>query len=134
MPIYCEIGLDQEISLYQELLDCLEQEHRALREGREEEILSLAAAKEDILERLLKVRRARDDKDWREPQGEAAARLAQLKGQVRAAAARNRQVITASLELIQDFLGLLQPPGPGTYCPEGQMEPGGGGVLFHRSA
>lgn len=125
----------QEISLYQELLECLEQEAQALAAAQEETILSLAASKEEILERLLKVKKARAELPA--PGADEAALqkdLARLQRQVATRNLRNREIITASLEVIQDFIGQFLPPGPGLYRQEGRVEAGSGRTLFHRQA
>ena len=123
-----------EISLYRELLECLEQETQALTRAQEEAILNLATNKEAILKRLLEVKQERHAESGPLPPDADAGQLSQLKEQVAGANERNRQIITASLEVIQDFLALFQPPGPGTYRPEGQMQNGSGMALFHRQA
>jgi hypothetical protein len=45
---------------------------------------------------------------------------------------RNREIISASLEVIQEFINQFHPPGPGVYRPEGHVDPGSGRTLFHR--
>jgi flagellar biosynthesis/type III secretory pathway chaperone len=45
-----------EISLYEDLLECLEQEWQALVNSQEDAILTLAARKEQILGEILRVR------------------------------------------------------------------------------
>ena len=125
----------QEISLYRELLECLEQEAQALAAVQEETILSLAASKEEILERLLSIKKARAEHPA--PAANAPAQekeLGRLQRQVASLNLRNREIITASLEVIQDFIGQFFPPGPGLYLPEGRVEPGSGRTLFHRQA
>jgi len=125
----------QEISLYQELLECLEQEAQALAAAQEETILSLAASKEEILERLLKVKKARAELPA--PGADEAALqkdLARLQRQVATRNLRNREIISASLEVIQDFISQFLPPGPGLYRQEGRVEAGCGRTLFHRQA
>lgn len=125
--------LQQEISLYRELLECLDQEARALASAQEETILSLATAKEEILQRLLDAQKAREE---RSAEGGAAdlAELARLQRQVAAGNARNREIIAASLEVIQEYLNQFIPPGPGLYRIEGRVEKGSGRTLFHRQA
>ncbi|MEW6659319.1 MAG: hypothetical protein AB1424_11735 [Thermodesulfobacteriota bacterium] len=125
----------QEIALYQELLECLEQEAQALAAAQEETILSLAASKEEILERLLQVKKARAELPA--PAADEAALqkdLARLQRQVATRNLRNREIISASLEVIQDFIGQFLPPGPGLYRQEGRVEAGSGRTLFHRQA
>jgi flagellar biosynthesis/type III secretory pathway chaperone len=124
----------QEISLYQELLECLEQEAQALAAAQEETILSLAASKEEILARLLEVKKARTEHT---PAASDAARqqeLARLQRQVAVRNLRNREIISASLEVIQEYIGQFLPPGPGLYQAEGRVDPGSGRTLFHRQA
>jgi flagellar biosynthesis/type III secretory pathway chaperone len=125
----------QEITLYQELLDCLEQEAQALAAAQEETILSLAASKEEILARLLQVKKARTELP--EPTANEMPLqddLARLQRQVASRNLRNREIISASLEVIQDYLSQFLPPGPGLYRQEGRVDPGSGRTLFHRQA
>lgn len=114
--------------LARQLLTCLEREEEALRTAGEAEILALAREKEGILSRLAA---------WQPPSkdpGSAVARYIPegLRRQLTAQAARNRALLEAALETIQDFLHLLTPPGPGTYEPEGRLTTGQGGSLVHR--
>jgi len=60
--------------------------------------------------------------------------LGRLQRQVASLNLRNREIITASLEVIQDFIGQFLPPGPGLYRAEGRVDPGSGRTLFHRQA
>ena len=129
-----ETLLQQEISLYQELLECLEQEAQALAAAQEETILSLAASKEEILERLLGAKKAREDHPPGAENNAGLQNLARLQRQVAARNLRNREIISASLEVIQEFIYQFHPPGPGLYRPEGQVETGSGRTLFHRQA
>lgn len=101
----------KELALYEELLECLEEESQALVSTREEAILAAAARKEALLERLLELKQVPESVSPPENQ----ARLEQLKRQVAAANARNREIALFSLELIREFLAQLQPPGPGLY-------------------
>jgi flagellar biosynthesis/type III secretory pathway chaperone len=133
-PLPREPLINQEISLYQELLDCLEQEARALGKAQEEMILSLAAAKEKIVERLLGIRQARESQRRVREDSTAVKELARLRRQVAARNARNHAIISASLEVIQEFLAQFYPPGPGLYQPGGQVEQAAGRPLFHRQA
>ncbi len=126
--------LHQEISLYQELLACLEQEAQALATAQEETILSLAASKEEILGRLLGVKTARAEDHAPGKSAAALQDLARLQRQVAARNLRNREIISASLEVIQEFINQFLPPGPGLYRPQGQVETGSGRTLFHRQA
>jgi flagellar biosynthesis/type III secretory pathway chaperone len=48
--------LQQEISLFKELLDCLEREWQALISSQEDAILALAAQKEHTLEKIIRRR------------------------------------------------------------------------------
>jgi flagellar biosynthesis/type III secretory pathway chaperone len=129
-----ETLLQQEISLYQELLECLEQEAQALGAAQEETILSLATSKEEILERLLGVKKAKEENPPG-PQNNAGLRdLARLQRQVATRNLRNREIIAASLEVIQEFINQFLPPGPGLYKPEGRVDQGSGRTLFHRQA
>ena len=124
--------LQQEISLYQELLECLEQEAQALAAAQEETLLSLAASKENLLERLLAIKKAREENPATGEREGDLQDLARLKRQVAAGNARNREIISASLEVIQEFINQFQPPGPGLYRAGGQVEKGSGRTLFHR--
>ena len=127
-----ETLLQQEISLYQELLECLEQEAQALAATQEETILGLAIFKEEILEQLLEVKKAREEKSTGKENMAGMEDLAQLQRQVAARNLRNREIISASLEVIQEYICQFFPPGPGLYQHEGQMEAGSGRTLFHR--
>jgi flagellar biosynthesis/type III secretory pathway chaperone len=124
----------QEISLYQELLECLEQEAKALATAQEETILSLAAAKEEILERLLEVKKARTEHTTAASEAALEQDLARLQRQVAVCNLRNREIISASLEVIQEYIDQFLPPGPGLYQAEGRVDPGSGRTLFHRQA
>jgi flagellar biosynthesis/type III secretory pathway chaperone len=126
--------LQQEISLYQELLECLEQEAQALAAAQEETILTLAKSKEEVLERLLGVKKAREENPPGAERNPGLQELARLRRQVAARNLRNREIIAASLEVIQEFLSQFYPPGPGLYRPGGKVAPGSGRTLFHRQA
>jgi len=126
--------LQQEISLYRELLECLEQEAQALATAQEETILSLAASKKEILERLLGVRKAREENPLAAGKDADLDDLARLQRQVAVRNLRNREIIAASLEVIQEFINQFLPPGPGVYRQQGQVEAGSGRTLFHRQA
>ncbi|MCL6621440.1 MAG: flagellar protein FlgN [Syntrophobacterales bacterium] len=115
-----------------QLLAVLTREEEALRTAEEAEILATAREKEEILTRLAA---------WQPPPGSppeeasvAPALPADLKRRVALQAARNRALLEAALEAIQEFLQLLSPPGPGLYAPEGRLYPRGGGSLVHRQA
>lgn len=129
-----ETLLQQEISLYQELLECLEQEAQALATAQEETILSLAASKEEILGRLLGVKKTREENPSGAENNAGLQDLARLQRQVASRNLRNREIISASLEVIQEFIYQFHPPGPGLYRQEGQVDPGTGRTLFHRQA
>ena len=129
-----ETPLQQEISLYQELLECLEQEAQALATAQEETILSLASSKEEILARLLGAKKAREDNPTPSEMEPGLPDLARLQRRVAALNLRNREIIAASLEVIQEFINQFIPPGPGLYQQEGQVEAGSGRTLFHRQA
>jgi len=115
-------------SLYEALLACLEQEWLALVAAREDAILALAAEKEHLLNELISLHR---DKDTANPEADP---LRQLKEQVARAQARNHRLITAALETITDFLGLLQKAPPGIYQAAGKVEAAAGKSFFHRQA
>lgn len=117
--------------LLRQLLACLEREEEALRQAEEAEIWAAAREKEKILSRVAA---------WQSQTGisgreEAALAIpADLKRRVAFQAARNRALLQAALEAIQDFLHLLTPSGPGVYEPEGRLKPGGSGGLVRRQA
>jgi len=125
--------LQQEVSLYRDLLECLEQEALALAAAQEENILSLTMAKEGILKQLLTAKKAREESSP-DPGDANLAELARLQRQAAARNARNREIISASLEVIQEYLNQFIPPGPGLYRLEGRVEKGSGRTLFHRQA
>ena len=127
-----EALIQQEISLYQELLECLEQEVQALNLAQEETILGLAAYKEEILGRLLETKNAREGHPQPASHHEAMQEMVRLQRQVAVCNLRNREIISASLEVIQEFISQFHPPGPGLYLPEGHVDPGSGRTLFHR--
>ena len=129
-----EILLQQEISLYQELLECLDQEAQALGTAQDETILGLAAFKEEILRQLLEVKKAREEQSFEAENNAGLENLAHLQRQVAVRNLRNREIIAASLEVIQEYISQFLPPGPGLYRQEGQMEAGCGRTLFHRQA
>ena len=130
-----ETLLQQEISLYQELLECLEQEAQALATTREEEtILGLAALKMELLEKMLAVKKAREEQTPGTENAAALQDLTRLQRQVGARNLRNREIIFASLEVIQDYINQFIPPGPGLYQHGGQLAAGSGRNLFHRQA
>ncbi len=126
--------LQQEMCLYEELLDCLEKETQALLNAREEDILAAAARKELLLDRLLQMKRAQGDGLQTTATGRHKEQLMHLQGQVAAANARNREIVVTSLEVIQEFLAQFQPPGPGLYQPAGQAKSIQEGALFQRQA
>ncbi len=116
--------------LARQLLLCLEREEEALRTAAEAEILAAARDQEALLTRLAA---------WQPPPeggyggGTAAQAIpAGLRRRLAVQAARNRALLEAALETIQDFLHLLAAPGPGTYEPQGRLTTGGGGSLVHR--
>jgi flagellar biosynthesis/type III secretory pathway chaperone len=120
----------QELSLYRELLACLEKEWQALVDSEEEAILALAAEKERLLEKILSLTRSRDRQN---PEKEAEG-LRHLKRQVAEAQARNHRLITTTLETIQDFLDCLQSSPPGIYQAAGKVGTTPGNSFFHRQA
>lgn len=126
--------LQNEISLYQELLECLEAETQALVKAEEELILAAAARKELLVDRLLQMQRARADGPEPPAADENLGRLASLQRQAAAANARNRELAAASLEVIQEFLVQFQPADPGIYRPGGQAKPAAEAALFQRQA
>jgi flagellar biosynthesis/type III secretory pathway chaperone len=126
--------IQQEISLYEELLDCLEAETHALGSADEGDILATAARKENLLERLLQVRRARAGGSEPPASPGELARREELQRQVTVNNARNREVAVVSLEVVQEFLALIQHPDPGFYQPGGQAPPITEAALFQRRA
>jgi flagellar biosynthesis/type III secretory pathway chaperone len=119
-----------EISLYEELLECLEQEWQALINSQEDAILALAARKEQILGEILRVR----DQKTPNPEGQEHEFLNRLKRQAATAQARNHRLIATALETVQDFLGYLQSAPPGIYHSAGKVETTPGNSFFHRQA
>jgi flagellar biosynthesis/type III secretory pathway chaperone len=119
-----------EISLYEELLECLDQEWQALVSSQEEAILALAVRKEHILGEILRVR----DQKTLDPGGPEHELLIRLKRQAATAQARNHLLIAAALETIQDFLGYLKSAPPGIYQSAGKVEDTQGNSFFHRQA
>ncbi len=115
-----------DLTLYRQLLACLEEEEEALKAAREEEILALAGKKEAILRELA----ARCLASSAIPEG--PGELRDMKRRVTAQASRNRALITAALEVIRDLWGLLVPPGVGLYQAGGQLQGGQGGALLRR--
>ncbi|MDI6852588.1 MAG: flagellar export chaperone FlgN [Deltaproteobacteria bacterium] len=122
------------MNLYRELLDCLKEESQALVSAREEAILTAAGKKEELLDRLLRIKQERERGTQVADAGLPGEQLASLQRQVVSANARNREIAAASLELIQEFLALLLPPDPGLYRPAGQAKPLQEGIFFQRRA
>ena len=121
--------MHREMLLYQQLLECLEQERQALAAADEETIISLATLKGNLLEQLQHLVQGR-------PKGPAAPEdevlLAHLRRRVAAAHRRNHALIGASLEVIQDFLRQLQPREAGTYGPPVPARGSSNPPLFQR--
>jgi flagellar biosynthesis/type III secretory pathway chaperone len=124
--------IQEEMCLYQELLDCLEEESRALMTAQEEAILAATAKKEALLERLLEVKRIYENSPQATAAGQGGELLAHLRRQVVAANAWNRDIMVTSLEVVQEFLAQFQPPGPGLYEPAGPVKSGQANALFQR--
>jgi len=122
--------IQKEVSLYQELLECLEKEWHALLVSEEEAILSLAAQKEQILEKINEVALSPAQQSG----DQEAEQLLRLKRHVAAAQARNHRLIATALETVQDFLGYLQSGSPGTYQAAGKVDTISGSSYFHRQA
>jgi flagellar biosynthesis/type III secretory pathway chaperone len=125
-----KLALQPEITLYEELLECLEQEWQALISSQEDDILALAARKEQILGEILRVR-GQNMQSHGEQEHEL---LSHLKQQAATTQARNHRLILAALETIQDFLGCLQSAPPGIYRAAGKVETTPGNSFFHRQA
>lgn len=123
-----------EMNLYRELLDCLEEESQALISAREEAILTAAGKKEELLDRLLRIKQERERGTQVADAGLPGEQLASLQREVVSANARNREIAAASIELIQEFLALFLPPDPGLYRPAGQAKPLQEGIFFQRRA
>jgi flagellar biosynthesis/type III secretory pathway chaperone len=126
-----EAARQTQTSLYQELLECLEMERQALVQGQEEAILSLAARKSGILAELQRLAEAGAGEA---ASGEKQACLEDLRRRVARTHRRNHRLIAAFLEVVQDFLGQLQPAGSGTYRSTGTASGAVGAVLFERQA
>lgn len=126
-----KLRIREETCLYQELLECLEKEWQALLISEEESILTLAATKEQILEKISEVI---PNETAPQPSGPEAEQLQRLKRQVAAAQTRNNRLISAALETVQDFLGYLQSGSPGTYQAGGKVDTSSGSSYFHRQA
>jgi flagellar biosynthesis/type III secretory pathway chaperone len=123
-------SLQQEISLYEELLECLEQEWQALVNAQEDAILALAAQKEQILGKILRLK----GQNLPNPRGQDQKLLNRLKHRVATTQARNHRLIAVALETIQDFFGQLQSAPPGIYHSAGKVESTPGNSFFHRQA
>lgn len=123
--------LQQQISLFKELLDCLEREWQALISSQEDAILALAAQKEQTLEKIINATAGLNPTEVTKGDQEI---LKRLKRETAQAQARNHRLITATLETIQDFLAVLQSPPPGVYQVTGKVEAKLANSLFHRQA
>lgn len=117
--------------LARQLLACLKREEEALRTAEEAEILAVARDKDDLLARL-SAWQARGEGELQGEGSVAPAIPEDLRRRLATQAARNRALLQAALEAVQDFLHLLKPPGPGTYEAEGRLTTGHGGSLVHR--
>ncbi len=117
-----------EISLYEDLLECLEQEWQALIKSQEDAILALAARKEQILVEILRLR----DQKTPTSAGPDQELLRHLKRQAATLQARNHRLIATALETLQDVLGYLQSAPPGIYHSAGKIEATPGSSFFHR--
>ena len=119
------------IQQYQKLCECLEQEWQALITSQEDAILTLAAEKEHILE---KIAGGNSDLIASPPSGPEAEELQRLQLQVADAQSRNQRLIVTALETVQDFLRYLQSAPPGIYQAAGKVEATPGNSFFHRQA
>lgn len=124
----------QEISLYQELLDCLDAETQALVSGQEELIMAAVGRKELLLDRLLQVQQAHAGGPEPPAPVEEGKRLAALQEQVAVINGRNRELAAASLEVVQEFLAQFRSADAGVYRPGGQAKPVPEATLFQRQA
>jgi flagellar biosynthesis/type III secretory pathway chaperone len=115
------------LRLYHQLLQCLEEEWQALKASREDELLTLALRKEEILRQLLDLTSLPENLP---PEAEVSL----LKRRVAVAQERNRRLILAALEVIQEYLGRLRPEPPGTYLPAGKVAGASGASFFRRQA
>ncbi len=130
-PTPGKLTLQQETSLYRQLLECLEEEWQALISSKEEAILALAGRKVEILEHLTLAHPKERQEDLASPGDES---LYLLKRQAATAQARNHRLIGAALEAIQDFLTHLNLAPPGTYQSAGKVENPQAPSFFHRQA
>ncbi len=121
----------REITLFEELLECLEKEWQALITSQEDAILSLAAQKEQILEKIMAAVSSREGPDYPESDRDL---LNRLKDKVGAAQARNHRLIATALETIQEFLATLKSPTPGIYQATGKVGTAQEIPLFQRQA
>jgi flagellar biosynthesis/type III secretory pathway chaperone len=119
------------IQQYQKLFECLEKEWQALITSQEDAILTLAAEKEHILE---KIAGGYPGLTLSPPSGPEAEQLQRLRLQVADAQSRNQRLIGAALETVQDFLRYLQSAPPGIYQAAGKVEATPGNSFFHRQA
>ena len=119
------------IQQYRKLCECLEQEWQALITSQEDAILTLAAEKEHILE---KIAGGNSGLTASPPSGPEAEELQRLQLQVADAQSRNQRLIVTALETVQDFLSYLQSAPPGIYQAAGKVEATPGNSFFHRQA
>jgi flagellar biosynthesis/type III secretory pathway chaperone len=126
-----KVTLQQEMSLYRGLLECLEMEWQALINAQEDAILALAAQKEHILGKIINATASQEFPDFTQQDQKA---LNRLKHEAAVAQARNHRLITSALETVQDFLAVLQSPPLGIYHLTGKVETSSENSLFHRQA
>lgn len=126
-----ELSPQELIQQYQKLFECLENEWQALITSQEDAILTLAAEKEHILE---KIAGGYPGLTLSPPSGPEAEQLQRLRLQVADAQSRNQRLIGAALETVQDFLRYLQSAPPGIYQAAGKVEATPGNSFFHRQA
>ena len=119
------------IQQYQKLFECLEKEWEALITSQENAILTLAAEKEHILE---KIAEGSPGLTVSPPSGPEAEELQRLQLQVADAQSRNHRLIVTALETVQDFISYLQSAPPGIYQAAGKVEATPGNSFFHRQA
>ncbi|MDD3581040.1 MAG: flagellar protein FlgN [Desulfobacca sp.] len=142
--------ISQETALYEELLDCLEQEQRHLLKLEIEELFKTVRVKESLLQRLLAAREKRRDFLNRlaaSPTGgtpglpgleslinQQRRRLASLTKRISQVNLQNRTLIQDGLDIIQEFIDLASGAqnNPRTYQRQGILDHATGSAGFNR--